>query len=287
MKLKKISFSIVLIALFLIPYTSWTRTSNGMLLPGEKETLVLIKTSLGDIKVKLYNETPVHRDNFIKLIKQGYYDSLLFHRVINQFMIQGGDPDSKNAAPGKALGMGEPGYTLPAEIIPGLYHKKGALAAAREPDRVNPQKRSSGSQFYLVQGKVFTPKELETLEARINQSAKYKIIQDFITNPANISYRNQLDSLQKAQDSAGMSKIFQEIEALNQTEIDKVSNFHFTEKQIEIYTTIGGTPHLDGDYTVFGEIIEGFEVLDNIAAVETDGNNRPLQDVLMFISILK
>lgn len=287
MKLKKISFSIVLIALFLIPYTSWTKTSNGMLLPGEKETVVLIKTSLGNIKVKLYNQTPVHRDNFIKLIKQGYYDSLLFHRVINQFMIQGGDPDSKNAAPGKALGMGEPGYTLPAEIIPGLYHKKGALAAAREPDRVNPQKRSSGSQFYLVQGKVFTLKELETLEARINQSAKYKIIQDFITNPANISYRNRLDSLQKAQNSAGMSKIFQEIEALNQTEIDKVSDFHFTEIQKEIYTTTGGTPHLDGDYTVFGEIIEGFEVLDKIAAVETDGNNRPLQDVLMFISILK
>lgn len=197
----------------------------------EQEHLVLIGTPYGNIKVKLYNSTPLHRDNFLKLVQAGYYDSLLFHRVINAFMIQGGDPDSKTAKPGQMLGNGGPGYTIPAEIKPDLFHKKGALAAARLGDNINPKKESSGSQFYLVQGRVWSEAQLKSMGAQMG-----------IT---------------------------------------------FSPEQILAYTTIGGTPHLDGGYTVFGEVVEGLDVIDKIAAVKTGPNDRPVKDVKMWMKVIQ
>ncbi len=191
------------------------------------EKIVLISTDLGDIKIKLYNETPKHRDNFIKLAKQGFYDGTIFHRVIKSFMIQGGDPNSKDATPNQTLGNGGPGYTVPAEFNPNLFHKKGALAAARLGDNMNPRKESSGSQFYIVQGKVLTQAEIVA------------------------------------------------------------SGRDFTPEQRKAYTTIGGTPFLDDNYTVYGEVIEGLDVVDKIAAVATNPQaNRPVKDVKITVKVI-
>ena len=192
----------------------------------EKEQLAVISTDLGDIKVKLYNETPQHRDNFVKLVKEGYYDGTLFHRVIQQFMIQGGDPDSKGAAAGARLGQGGPNYKIPAEFNKDLFHKKGALAAARQGDQQNPEKKSSGSQFYIVTGKVYTDAELEQTAKRLK---------------------------------------------------DRV----LTEAQKEVYKTEGGVPFLDGDYTVYGEITEGMDIVDKIVNQEKDRSDRPNKDMIM------
>lgn len=197
-----------------------------------KNQYIRIKTEFGECIVKLYNETPLHRDNFLKLAKESYYNGTLFHRVIKDFMIQGGDPDSKFAKPDSLLGEGGPKYTIPAEFRDSLFHKKGVLAAAREGDGVNPEKASSGSQFYLVQGKIFTDEQLNTVE-------------------------------------------------------EKRLKFKIPEWQREVYKTIGGTPHLDRNYTVYGEIVVGLDLVDKIALVETDNNNRPKKDVKMEISILK
>ncbi len=208
-----------------------TQTDTMQNQSDEKVYYVKIATSYGDMEVKLYNETPKHRDNFLKLAKEGYYNDLLFHRVMNAFMIQGGDPDSKNAAPGQRLGSGGPGYTIPAEFRSGLIHKKGALAAARQGDGANPEKRSSGSQFYIVQGKKYMNDELTSIER-----------------------------------SYGIS---------------------LTEDQKKIYRETGGTPFLDYNYTVFGEVVSGLDVIDKIAAVKTDGNDRPVQDIRMRISVIE
>ena len=196
---------------------------------GDKERTALISTQYGDIKVKLYNETPQHRDNFVKLVEQGFYDGTLFHRIIKEFMIQGGDPNSKNAQPGAMLGNGGPGYTIPAEILPGVIHKKGALSAARLGDQMNPKRESSGSQFYVVQGKKWTDDELNMFAQR---------------------------------------------------------GLKLTPEQREIYKTIGGTPHLDGAYTVFGEVVEGLDVLDKIAASPTGQADRPVEDIKMTVKML-
>ena len=224
--MKKIfSFSIIssLIFLFLCGGIQAQKTNQ------QERKKVVISTEFGDIQLELYNETPLHRDNFIKLVSEKYLDSTLFHRVINQFMIQGGDPDSKHAAPGTMLGNGGPAYTIPAEFVKTLYHKKGVLAAAREGDQVNPAKASSGSQFYIVQGKVWKAEELKMFAQQTGKT--------------------------------------------------------FSPEQIKAYTTIGGTPHLDENYTVFGEIISGWEVLDKIATVATDRNNRPLKDIPMTVKL--
>lgn len=197
----------------------------------EMTTMVLISTSFGDMKAILYNETPLHRDNFIKLVKEGYYDGTLFHRVIDGFMIQGGDPDSKTAKPNQMLGQGGPGYTVPAEFKQELIHKKGALAAARMGDNVNPQKASSGSQFYIAQGKRYTSDELNMLQTRMGK---------------------QFNQIQK-----------------------------------DAYVNEGGVPFLDYEYTVFGQVIEGLEVIDKIAKVQKDRYDRPVEDVKMTISIVE
>ncbi|MFW5756551.1 MAG: peptidylprolyl isomerase [Tangfeifania sp.] len=244
---------------------------------------VMIKTEFGDIKVKLYEKTPGHRENFIKLIRDDFYNGLLFHRVIQNFMIQGGDPDSKNAEPGKRLGGGSLDYTLPAEFVPEYYHKRGALAAARRGGPSNPEKRSSASQFYIVQGKVFTHGQLDTLEmaknSRLQQEKSARLFEE---------NREELEQFRTNNDREGfnlrVAEIKEEADSLMKANGIK---FKFTDEQREIYTTTGGYPSLDGDYTVFGEVIDGMEVVDKIAVLETDESDRPLEDVKMKIELVE
>lgn len=225
--LRKIS--IIFFLVFLIACSA-TRNTGTSKLPGAR---IKLTTDSGTIVLRLYDQTPLHRDNFIKLVKQHYYDSLLFHRVIKNFMIQGGDPDSKNAKPGIMLGNGGPSYTIPAEFDTSLFHKKGVLAAAREGDNVNPKKASSGSQFYIVQGKKFTDAGLDSVETFRLKGRKIPL-----------SHR-------------------------------------------EVYKAIGGAPHLDMNYTVFGEVESGLEVVDKIASAPRDSNNRPFTDIRMKMKLLR
>lgn len=234
--------------------------------------MVLIETSFGNMKVKLYDETPKHKENFIKLAAQGFYNDLLFHRVISDFMIQGGDPDSKGAPAGTMLGNGGPGYTIPAEFNDSLFHFKGVLAGARMPDNVNPNKESSGSQFYIVQGNVFTEEELADMEEGMS-------INNYIMTHPDV--QESLGQLQINQDKEGIDKLLESIA----NEKDFVM-MKFPDFKREKYKTIGGTPHLDNNYTVFGEVIEGLEVIDKIAAVIKDPNDRPIEDITMKISVI-
>lgn len=249
----------------------------------EKETVVTITTDYGKIKMKLYNETPLHRDNFIKLINEGFYNDLLFHRVIKDFMIQGGDPDSKGAPASKQLGSGDAGYTIPAEIVyPKYYHKKGALAAARQGDQVNPQKRSSGCQFYIVQGKKMTDAELDQMEKQLQTKAQnarfYEIAGTKMT---------EIQRLQTVNDQAGLQRLQTEILKQIEDEFAQKSPVKFSAQMRNDYKTIGGTPFLDNEYTVFGEVIEGLDVIDKIAAVKTRPGDRPETDLKMKITIEK
>lgn len=241
----------------------------------ETEPIVKISTEYGDIKVRLYDKTPKHRDNFLKLVGEKFYDGLLFHRVINHFMIQGGDPTSRNAAPDMMLGEGDVGYQLDAEFVPEYFHKKGVLAAAREGDDVNPERKSSGAQFYIVQGQVYTPERLEAVVKSVNERRKvslYEKIKD--------QYKDDFARLQEANDTRALNdlseKLTRECDSLFVNE-----ELVLTEQQKEAYTTVGGTPHLDGQYTVFGEVIEGLDVLDKIAAVKTNDFDRPVKDVVI------
>ncbi len=252
-----------------------------------KET-ILISTPYGNMRVKLFNETPLHRDNFIKLVKQGFYDSLLFHRVINNFMIQGGDPDSKLANDTIGLGYGDVDYWVPAEINKKLYHKKGMLAAAREDDETNPNKESSGSQFYIVMGKTFDSAALKKIELRVNRSLVQKI-------NYNIAFSGKSKELQKyymrlsTQEKTDSLKIVsrQLTDPVSIDRYNKTPHFTFTAEQKKTYASLGGTPHLDMGYTIFGEIVEGLDVIDKIAAVKTDKNDRPKENVRMKIEIIK
>lgn len=246
------------------------------------DTEVLLKTEFGNIKLKLYNDTPEHKKNFLKLVNEGFYNGLLFHRVMENFMIQGGDPDSKKALAGVRLGSGNIGYTLPAEIIPAHFHKKGALAAARTGGPSNPEKRSSGSQFYIVQGEVMTPAALDTLEMALNKRAQ----NDFYQKQFGASTA-ELNDLRKNKDENGFNLRVAEIRAKADSLWAVQPKFALTPKQREAYTTIGGYPSLDGEYTVFGEVVEGFDVLDKLAAVKTDQYNRPIQDMKMEIEVIK
>jgi len=241
----------------------------------ETEPVVKISTEYGDIKVRLYDKTPKHRDNFLKLVKEKFYDGLLFHRVINHFMIQGGDPTSRDAAPGMMLGDGDVDYRLDAEFVPEYFHKKGVIAAAREGDDVNPERKSSGAQFYIVQGQVYTPERLEAVVKGINERRKMTLYEK-----VKRGYQNDFVRLQEANDAQALSDLSERLTR----ECDSLfvnEELVLTDLQKQAYTTVGGTPHLDGQYTVFGEVIEGLEVLDKIAAVKTNDFDRPMKDVVM------
>ncbi len=248
---------------------------------------VKITTTEGDIVIALYDDTPVHRDNFVKLVKKHFYDSLLFHRVIKSFMIQTGDPFSKNAQPGSRLGLGGPGYTLPAEIRPNHFHKRGAVAAARQSDDVNPERRSSGSQFYIVQGRKYTPEQLNKLERRLKAIYRNDLIMKFLTDKAHRAYRDTLDQLAKNKETDEIIKFRNRVYQLALKKYGK-HDFKFTDEQRKIYTTVGGAPHLDGQYTVFGEVVKGMDVVDKIANAPTDRFNRPLKDIrILKMEIIK
>ncbi len=240
----------------------------------EKMTQVKLETSLGDIVVELYNETPQHRDNFIKLVKEGYYDGVLFHRVIKDFMIQTGDGNSKNAGPDRPLGDGDPGYTIEAEFIyPKYFHKRGALAAARTGDQVNPERRSSGSQFYIVTGKIYSSDELQMMAKRMGDMQKQEIFRRLV-----MENKARIDELQNSQDNAALQALQNEL--IQQTEAEAAKTpFKMTDEQIDAYTSVGGTPHLDGQYTVFGEVIKGMDVVDKIQNTQTSRADRPTTDI--------
>lgn len=242
---------------------------------------VKIQTTLGDITVRLYDETPLHRDNFIKLAKEGYYDGTLFHRVIKNFMIQGGDPDSKGAPAGKQLGVGGPGYTIEAEIKPEFIHKRGALAAARQGDEVNPERRSSGSQFYIVWGQQYNAGQMGQLQKQMEmqqlQSTFNALVQE---------HRAEVMQLRRDRNRAGLQELQDKLVAEAEAKV-KAAGAGLTDAQKEAYTTVGGTPHLDGQYTVFGEVEEGLDIVEMIQQAATAPGDRPLDDISMKMMVLE
>ena len=246
-----------------------------------KKEIVEITTNKGLVKIKLYEDTPLHKANFLALVDSGYYDSLLFHRVIKDFMIQAGDPESRNAPKPKVLGNGGPGYTIQAEILPNHFHKKGVIAAARQGDDVNPERRSSGSQFYLVTGRPFSTSNLAQMSQSIDQRQKRKHLKYILNQPGNEENLNFLKLCQKEGETQKYDSLLQTFDPLLNAFMDSVGSHSFTKEQIDIYTTIGGTPHLDGAYTVFGEIIEGISVIDKISFVPCNSKDRPNDDVLI------
>lgn len=251
--------------------------------PGER--LVEITTDFGVMVAKLYNETPQHRDNFIKLVKEGFYDSLLFHRVIKSFMIQGGDPNSKHTDSTTMLGSGDLGYKIPAEFVKQYFHKRGALSAARDN---NPERASSSCQFYIVQGKTYTLEELERIINTRNLNRKQAMLYELAKND---TIQKKIVELQEAiQKDPSQKEAFQNYVKSLQAIVDKQYNKNEPDKidydQIDTYLRLGGAPHLDGDYTVFGELISGFEVLDKIGNSQTRPGDRPLKDVRMKMRML-
>lgn len=244
--------------------------------------LVTIRTDFGEMKAVLHDETPKHKENFLKLINDGFYDSLLFHRVISGFMIQGGDPDSKNATSEQRLGSGGPGYTVPAEFNDKFYHRKGALSAARQPTQVNPERASSGSQFYIVHGQIFPPAALEQPNMQLLSQA----LVDFRTSsPDHELNKLFMDAYNENGAQGYQNAVMENLDAFEEA---VGQAFRVPEDRLEVYTTIGGYPPLDGDYTVFGQVISGFDVLDSIAAVPTRNPNRedrPIDEVRMFVSV--
>ena len=241
---------------------------------------VKIQTMLGDIVMRLYDEIPIHRDNFVKLVREGYYDGTLFHRVIKDFMIQGGDPDSKGAPAGKILGVGGPDYTLEAEIKEGLFHKRGALAAARQGDEVNPERRSSGSQFYIVWGQKYNEGQLR----QFSKQLKMQKIQAIFNQLAS-EHRAEIMQMRRDRNRAGLQELQDRLAA--EAEKQASDYIGLTEEQQSIYSTLGGTPHLDGQYTVFGEVEDGLDVVEMIQASATGRGDRPVDDIEMRITVVE
>lgn len=269
----------IIVALFLVATMSCSMTSKKQSIQNNDPetasmTKVEIKTTMGKIIIALYNETPKHRDNFLKLVNDHYYDSVLFHRVIKDFMIQTGDGTSKHAGPDVMLGSGDMGYTIPAEFVyPKYFHKRGALAAARTADQVNPLRESSGSQFYIVTGKVYDEATLAQFSERMADSKKSDIFRKLVQEN-----RDKIMAMQNAKDNAGLEALQNQLIAETEAEYAK-DPASFTPEQIKAYSTIGGTPHLDGQYTVFGEVLEGMDVVDKIQNVETGKADRPKNDI--------
>ena len=247
-----------------------SKKSNDM----EKRTQVKIETTMGDIVVELYNETPKHRDNFIKLAKEGVYDSTLFHRVIRQFMIQAGDPESKTANDTAQLGSGDVGYTVPAEFVPKFFHKKGALAAARMGDDVNPNRESSGCQFYIVTGRKFRESQLLDMAGQKNNARL-----DTLFNQLARKHMKEIYKLRKAGDDAALMELQDSLEAQAYALYKEEEPFMFTPEQLAAYSTIGGAPHLDGAYTVFGQVVSGMDTVEKIEGTKTGKADRPVENV--------
>ena len=259
-------------------------SQNAKAQSANDETKVHIKTTVGDITIKLYNETPQHRDNFIKLVEEHYYDSILFHRVIKDFMVQAGDPESKNAEKGVQLGAGGPGYTIPAEFVyPKYFHKRGALSAARQADQVNPERKSSGSQFYIVTGKTYNKYELQDMEKQLRQKQGQGIFDRLVAQNM-----DSIMSMQMAGDNDGIMKLQEELNAKTNEIFQEQGPFKFTEEQVDAYMSEGGTPFLDNDYTVFGEVIDGMKAVYKIEQAGTDMNDRPRKDIrIISMEIIK
>jgi peptidylprolyl isomerase len=254
--------------------------------PKPKEDVIAIHTPYGVIEVELYDKTPLHHKNFLKLAESGYYDSSLFHRVIEGFMIQGGDPDSKHAKEGQLLGDGDTNYRIPFEYVSEYMHKRGVLAAARESDDVNPAKESSGCQFYIVQGRKFTDAGLDSAEAKRERSTKSFILLRIIKQEKDSSELKQFQQFIRKRDVTGINRVIQKYRDQVDAQYMKTAPWKLSPEQRRVYKTIGGAPHLDGAYTVFGEVVSGMEVVDRIAAVPRDSNDRPLRDVRIWMEVI-
>lgn len=246
----------------------------------KKDHVVTIKTKYGDMVAILYDETPKHKANFIKLASEHYFDSLLFHRVIEGFMIQGGDPESKKAAAGQRLGNGGPNYTIEAEFNPKFFHEKGALSAARLGDPVNPTKASSGSQFYIVQGRKVSEAELTIDQQKFGMS-----LQQFFQKPENKIYYDSIAKLYQARDQQAYENYIVSLKPIVETQLGVELDKDISPEIVKAYSTVGGTPSLDGQYTVFGKVIKGLEVIDKIAAQPKDAADRPTEDIRMFVTV--
>lgn len=248
------------------------------------QRIVQVKTNLGTMRFQLYDDTPKHRDAFIKLANEGYYDGTLFYRVIENFLIQGGSKSSRNAPPGKRIGYGDPDHTVDDEILSHYFHKKGALCAPRQPDEVNPFKQSDISQFFVVKGQVLTAGYLDTLELAVNRPIRKKITSQLYTPEV----REKLKSLKAENQAEEFNKLLRQVK----DDIDSRYQLNrdvleFSDAQRQAYTTVGGYPDLDGKYTIFGQCISGFEVIDRIAALKTDENNRPFKDVTIEVNVIE
>lgn len=241
----------------------------------DDDTIVLIETSSGDIKVKLYSDTPKHRDNFIKNIKEHMYDGIIFHRVVKNFMIQAGDPSAKDLPQGAPAGGGDVNWTVPAEIIyPKYFHKYGALAAARENDDVNPNKESSGCQFYIVTGTKWTEAKLMSKEKELNDVRQKEYFNKLVKES-----KDEVAKLRKNKDTVKLLELQDSLERKSEEMLKENPAIKITPEQEKIYSTIGGMPHLDNNYTVFGEVVEGMDIVEAISKVRTDRRNRPVDDI--------
>ena len=254
-------------------------------LSNSKEISIEMETSMGLITIKLYNKTPLHKNNFLKLIEEGFYDGVKFHRVIKGFMAQAGDPNSKNNDFSGQLGQKSYGETISAEFISEYIHKKGALAAARMGDNVNPEKKSSGSQFYLVQGKIYSELQLKQMEQKINQEQENILIGQFLRKSENIHYLDQIKYCQQNRLNDSLNMLYQEIKSLVISKED--NKFSFSKDALETYGTIGGTPFLDNGYTVFGEVTEGLEIIDSICSVPTLTGDIPVTPIVILSTKIK
>lgn len=265
---------LLIIVMFLVGILASCGAGSNQKNNMEKRTQVKLETTQGDIVVALYNETPKHRDNFIKLAKEGVYDSTLFHRVIKQFMIQAGDPDSKTANDTASLGSGDVGYTIPAEFVPKFFHRKGALAAARMGDDVNPNRESSGCQFYIVTGRKFREAQLLDMAAQKNNQRVETIFNELARK-----HMKEIYKLRKANDDNALMELQDSLEAQAYAMAKEEEPFMFTPKQLAAYSTVGGAPHLDGAYTVFGEVVSGMETVEKIEVTKTGRADRPIENV--------
>ena len=249
-------------------------------------TIIEVETTKGKIVIELYDETPIHKENFIRLVENGFYEGITFHRVIKNFMAQAGDPNSRNENFKGKLGQNSEGQTLPAEIVPKYFHKKGALAAARQGDQINPEKKSSGSQFYIVQGQKHTRNQIKQMETRINQQMENALISNFLKMEGNEKYLKRIKNFQVLRQSDSLNMLLTQIKKM--ISLDGNSRFSFSEEAIKIYETIGGTPFLDNGYTVFGEVIKGIEIIDNICSVSTKEGDIPIEPIsIVKMTILK